>query len=362
MNPLRWGILGCGDIAEKTFAPCLLHSPHCRLVAVARRNAPLARAFAERFAVPAWHTSDAELLAREDVDAVVIATPPHLHCAQTEAAAAAGKHVLVEKPMALNPEECRRMIAACTAAGVRLGVAYRRRLFPQVTRLKELLAAGAIGRVTLIRAHYSGWMGLTPGDAWRVDPSVGGGGALMDMACHRLEVMLNLGGAVTEVMAMVETLAHPWPVDDTGCLLLRFEGGILGVHSTTLTSPPRYDFVEVDGTTGKLLLDPMEHWADHLRLITPAGEERIPVTPVSGEFQDLAMIEDFVRAVRDGREPVCGAPAGLHTQAVIAAAYESARTRRAVCLDGNLPKPISVPGEQGSQRFAEGGVSVPGPA
>src|SRR5256885_2838508 len=99
MKPLRWAILGCGDIAASTFAPCLLHSPLCELMAVSRRDSEKARAFAARFAVPAWHTDEAELLAREDVDAVVIATPPHVHCALTLAAARQGKHVLVEKPM-----------------------------------------------------------------------------------------------------------------------------------------------------------------------------------------------------------------------------------------------------------------------
>lgn len=331
VRPVRWGILGCGDIAAKTFAPCLLASPLCELTAVARRNPVEAQAFAQRFGVAHWYTNEASLLSRSDVDAVVIATPPHRHRDQTLAAAAAGKHVLVEKPMALNPAECREMIDACRDANVRLGVAYRRRLFPQVIRAKQLISGGAIGRITLVRGHYSGLMELAEGE-WRLDPNAAGGGAMMDMACHRLEVQLNLGGPVTEVMAMVGTVSQPWAVDDTGCLTLRFTSGALGVHSTTLTSPPRYDVIEVDGTEGKLLLDPMEHWADHLRLIRPEGEERILVEPVSAEFQDLAMLEDFVRAVWEEREPECHGEAGLQTQALIAAAYESARLKQAVAV------------------------------
>jgi len=327
MQPLRWGILGCGDIAAQTFAPCLVASPVCELVAVARRDGQAAQAFAERFDAPRWFAGESELLACPEVDAVVIATPPHLHQAQTLAAAAHGKHVLVEKPMALNPAQCREMIEACRSADVRLGVAYRRRLFPQVVRARELIADGAIGRVTLVRGHYSGRMDLDP-SAWRLDPAVSGGGAMLDMACHRLEVMLNLGGEVTEVAAMVDTIAQPWAVDDTGCLVLRFASGALGVHSTTLTSPPRYDFVQVDGTEGKLLLDPMEHWADHLRLIRNSGEERIPVQPVTAAFQDLAMLEDFVAAVRAHRDPICGAEAGLRTQELIDAAFRASREKR----------------------------------
>jgi predicted dehydrogenase len=329
--PLRWGILGCGDIARATFGPCLVRSPNCELVAVSRRDETEGRRFAEQFGAE-WQPTDAALLARADVDAVVIATPPHLHRAQTLAAARAGKHVLVEKPMALDPIQCKEMFVACRAAGVRLGVAYRRRLFPQVVAAKRLIEEGAIGRVTLVRSHYSGWMEAVPGHSshWRIDPEISGGGALMDMACHRLEVMLNLGGDVEGVSAMIDTVHHPWPVEDTACLLLRFADGALGVHSTTLTSPPRYDFVEVDGTHGKLLLDPMEYWADHLRLISPEGERRIEVTPVEAAYQDLAMIEDFVAAVREEREPVCSGAVGVRVQEVIEQAYRSAATGRTI--------------------------------
>ena len=334
MRPLRWGILGCGDIAGKTFAPCLVQSDCCELVAVMRRDAAKAREFAEQFGVERAYSDVGQLINDPQVDALVIATPPHVHAEQTVAAARAGKHVLVEKPMAMNPDECRTMIAACREAGVRLGVAYRRRQYPQVVKLKELLAEGAIGRVTLVRGHYSGWYEATPGEPahWRLDPSIGGGGVLMDMACHRLEVSLNLGGRVTEVSAMVEAVEHDWPVEDSAVLLLRFESGALGVHSTVWTSPPRHDYVEVDGTQGKLILDPMECWADEVLIRRPEGDEIVKVSPLTGSTGDLPMLEDFVAAVRAGREPICGGWAGLHTQEVIAAAYESSRIGQVVSI------------------------------
>jgi predicted dehydrogenase len=124
MNTLRWGLIGCGDIARKRVAPALRDGAACELVAVNRARADLAEAFAGEFGARRWHADWRELVADREVDAVYIATPVHLHAEQTIAAAEAGKHVLCEKPMAMDADECERMIAACEGSGVKLGIAY----------------------------------------------------------------------------------------------------------------------------------------------------------------------------------------------------------------------------------------------
>ncbi|MDP7447206.1 MAG: Gfo/Idh/MocA family oxidoreductase, partial [Candidatus Latescibacteria bacterium] len=129
---MRFGIIGCGSIAANSFAPSLVHSDELDLVAVCRRDADKARDFADRFGGCAHYSTAADLLADEAVEAVVVSTPSDTHCEYTLAAAAAGKHVMCEKPMALDRHQARRMVEACRDAGVALGVAYRRRLFPQV--------------------------------------------------------------------------------------------------------------------------------------------------------------------------------------------------------------------------------------
>ena len=264
---MGFGILGSGSIARSSFAPSLLASDSCDLVAVCRRD----RAKAQQFATLhgegcAAYSSAAELLRDPAVEAVLIATPTHTHKEFTLMAAQHGKHVLVEKPMARNAEECNEMIAACNAAGVTLGVCYRRRTFPQVLAAKQLVTEGKIGQVLHVRTHCSALTeklkkesrgGESFSDVWADEPVLGG--AMMEMASHRIEVLLNLIGLLPEsVSALVET-THPqhkhWleeGVDDSDALLLRFPDGKIGMHSTTLTTPPRRDMAYIEGTLGRI--------------------------------------------------------------------------------------------------------------
>src|SRR3982751_103295 len=127
---IGWGLIGCGDIARKRVAPALRDHRNCELLAVSRARSDQAESFAKEFGAPSWYESWEGLIRDSKIDAIYIATPVHLHAVQTIAAARAGKHVLCEKPMAMNTVECDKMIAACHGAGVRLGIAYYRRYYP----------------------------------------------------------------------------------------------------------------------------------------------------------------------------------------------------------------------------------------
>ena len=139
-------MIGCGDIARKRVAPALRDGAGCELAAVSRARAELAEGFAREFGARRWHADWHELVRDPEIDAVYVATPVDLHAPQTIAAAEAGRHVLCEKPMALTTAQCRAMIDACRANGVRLGVAYYRHFYPVLRRIREILAAGEIGR------------------------------------------------------------------------------------------------------------------------------------------------------------------------------------------------------------------------
>src|SRR6476659_1861289 len=149
MKKLGWGLIGCGDIARKRIAPALRDLDSGDLIAVSRARPELAKAFAEEFGARKWFDSWQELLSDSEVEAVYIATPVHLHAEQTIAAAEAGKQVLCEKPMALKPDECDRMIAACRANKVTLGGAYYRHFYPVIERTKEIIQSGEIGEPVL---------------------------------------------------------------------------------------------------------------------------------------------------------------------------------------------------------------------
>ena len=305
-KPMGFGIIGAGSIAASSFAPALAHSSLASLVAVSRRDLAKAQEFAEGYEGCAAYDDPEQLLADSRVDAVVIATPGDSHCEYTLAAARHGKHVLVEKPMAVDSAECRTMIDACAAAKVGLAVAYRRRTWPQVLKAQELIAAGAIGQVVCARTHYSGGQGFS---GWQLDPTAGG--TMLEMAVHRIEVLLNLASPArpTVVSALVEQVLpreDGATIDDTDALLLRFDSGIVGVHSTIMTSPPRRDAVQIDGTKGRVIIESLESGSTEIKLETEAGGvETIALTPLEGNLFDQPMIDDFIASIAEGREPIC---------------------------------------------------------
>ena len=147
MRKLKWGLIGAGDIARKRIAPALRDSPNCELVTVSRKRAELAADFAKEFGARKWFADWRELIADDEIEAVYIATPVYLHCEQTIAAANAGKHILCEKPMAMNVAECEEMIDACRVNSVKLGIAYYRRFYPVIERIKQVIESGEIGKV-----------------------------------------------------------------------------------------------------------------------------------------------------------------------------------------------------------------------
>src|SRR3984893_15424960 len=159
---LKWGLIGCGDIARKRVAPALRDSELGELVAVNRAQADKAESFAAEFGARKWYADSNELLRDDEVDAVYIATPVHLHAAQAIAAAEAGKHVLCEKPMALNVAECEQMIAATRANNVKLGIAYYRHFYPVIHRIKHLLEYGEIGDPVLVQINAFEWFNPVP--------------------------------------------------------------------------------------------------------------------------------------------------------------------------------------------------------
>src|SRR5688500_2443415 len=229
---IAWGLIGCGDIAEKRVASALKDSRGSRLHAVASARPERAAAFAARHGIPG-HTADwRELLADPEIGAVYVATPVKLHPEQAIAAAEAGKHVLCEKPMALDAADCARRIAAARAHGVRLGVAYYRHLYPVVARLREILARGVIGRPVLAQAHAFERFDVAPDHprAWFLRKADAGGGPMFDFGCHRIEVLLSLLGRIARVSGgSTNVRFKEREVEDTCVAHFVFAGGAQAV-------------------------------------------------------------------------------------------------------------------------------------
>ena len=271
-TPLRFGIVGCGDVVEHKSGPSIQRARGSAIAAVMRRDAEKARAYAERNGVPFW-TGDADaVIGREDVDVVYVATPPDSHKDYTLRAAAAGKHVLVEKPMAMSAAEGQEMIEACDRAGVQLFVAYYRRFHPHVRKMRELLDAGTIGRPVQAFIDLASRVDYARGESWRLRPEIAGGGIVVDVVSHRLDAMIYLLGDVDAFSGSATTFDTDCPVEQGAVMSLRFASGALCAVTGDFYSGRNADRFDVFGARGALRSDPLDGHA--FTVITPEGERR----------------------------------------------------------------------------------------
>ena len=333
---VRWGILGAGKIAESQMAPAIGAAPGHELAAVSRREMGAAQLFAERHGAGRAYDSVEKLLTDNRVNAVYVATPPHLHARQTVEAARAGKHVLCEKPMAKTTAEAREMIGACRDGGVVLTICHYQRFNARHRRIRRLLEEGAIGQVTAARINFSDRFPPQPG-VWHHDPAISGGGPVMDLGIHCIDLMRYLCGPAESVAALVETLVDRSPVADTATLLLRLAGGAQGVitsHWTTANhQPERTNGLEICGTEGSIAAAPIsaKDSAGSLQVFTADGTRDYSVEP-GGPRPHVALLEAFGAAIAgDGPNPIPGEE-GLAGLAVVEAAYESTRSGQRVDL------------------------------
>jgi predicted dehydrogenase len=257
-SEVRWGILGVGNVCEVKSAPAMNHIPHSKLVAVMRRDEAKVKDYAARHGVPKWYTSAEALIHDPEVNAIYIATPPNAHLELTRLAAASGKPVYVEKPMARTHAECLEMIDICESAGVPLFVAYYRRALPHFVRIKELLDDGAIGKIRTVHINLKQQVEadlITKlEDNWRVNPEIAGGGYFFDLASHQLDLLDFFFGKVTHASGYSGNQAKAYEAEDIVTGSFAFESGVLGTGNWCFTSShsARKDEIIIDGNKGQI--------------------------------------------------------------------------------------------------------------
>jgi len=325
MKPLGWGILGTARINRMLIPPLRL-SPGNRLVAVASRELARADAYAREWQIGRAYGSYEELLADPEIDAVYVPLPNHLHAEWTIKAARAGKHVLCEKPLALSLDEVDAMSAACREAGVVLAEAFMYRHHPQTLKVKELLDAGAIGRLRFLRGSFS--FPLTRPNDVRLRPEWGGG-CLWDVGCYPLSFARFLVGREPIELHGVQ-VTGPTGIDETFAGQLTFPGDVLCQIDAGFRSPPRAE-MELAGSDGVIRVrHPWRPEQDHpIELFRDGRSEEIAVP---GEDRYLLEIEDLAAAVRGEREPRVSLADSRANVAALVALYRSAREERVVRL------------------------------
>jgi len=321
-----WGLVGLGRIAPRVAAACA-GAKHSRLAAVCSRDETKAAGFAQEHGAGRGYGSFDAMLADPTVDAVYICTPNALHAPQTIAAARAGKHVFCEKPMALTADECVAMIAACSTAGVRLGIGYHLRQHAVLREMRRRVAAGELGDVLLARAHF--FVGATYfRGGWKSDAALAGGGAIMSAGVHSLDALrFVLGREVAAVSATADAL----PIEEILACVLRFEGGTLAYTDTSRVVPfahTRNDLLVHGSLASDVGAGALGGRPTGRHEITSATGTR--TTEMTGPDLYTAEVEEFVRCVREGGEPSATAIDGLRAVEITEAIYESIRTAREV--------------------------------
>lgn len=310
--PLRLGIVGYGWVARDYMAPAAAAHPDVALAAVASvREADFAglRQNVQRF------TDWRALLAEAAVDAVYVATPNHLHADPTIAALEAGLPVLCEKPLADKLSEAERMVAAVAETGTPYATAFDQRWHPAHVAARELVRAGRLGALTHVRLDYACWLpaawnegGVGIGDNWRIDPARAGGGAVIDLAPHGLDLVEHLTGQrFTRLVGQLQHHVHDYGVDDGGALLGQLDGGALLSHTVGYNRPetlPRRR-LEIIGTGGVLLAeDTMGQTPGGRLTFTDARTGRaedLPFDTTTGPF--YGQLDAFARQVRGTYAP-----------------------------------------------------------
>lgn len=336
---IRFGLIGCGRVAPR-HAQSLAQLPETHLVAVADIKPNRAENFAQEYGA-AMYTDHQALLERDDLDAVSICVPSGLHAEVTMDALAAGKHVLVEKPIALNLDDADRMIAAAADRGLTLGVVLQNRYNSPMQDVRRLIDAGGLGRLYLgavcvrwyrPQSYYEDdWHGT-----WAMD-----GGALMNQSIHHIDALQWFMGPVASVQAYTATLAHAMEAEDVGVAVLRLANGALAtVEGSTLTWPQNLEgSVAIFGERGSVkvggtALNRITMWKVDGELEQEAEiltSQRVDPPSVYG-YSHREVIRDFAQALLEGRSPGTPGPEARRSLELVLAIYRSALTGQEIVL------------------------------
>jgi len=357
MQTVRTALIGCGKVGQ-IHAAALRDLPESDFVAVCDRDRDRAATFAQRYGDRIRPYTDMAVMLRDTAaQAVLVCTPHPLHAEAVLQAAEAGVHALVEKPLAASLADCDAMLAASRQAGTRLGVISQRRFYEAVRRLKTAIDAGKIGKPVLgVFAMFS-WrdQAYYQSDPWRGKWATEGGGVLVNQSPHQLDLLQWYMGEIDEISGYWANLNHPYiEVEDTALGMVRFKNGGLGSIVTSLSQRPGiYTKVHVHGSSGASVGVETDRGATFVAGVSEIAEPPLnDLWTIPGEEHLLAgfqaedrarfrqvnptthyhalQIQDFLRAILEGRPPLVTGEDGRIVVAMFTAIYRSNQERRPI--------------------------------
>jgi 1,5-anhydro-D-fructose reductase (1,5-anhydro-D-mannitol-forming) len=329
---LGWGLVGASTIAHEWVIDAIRAVPDNEVVAVFSTDRERGARYASSHRIPSAYASLSALVRDPRVGAVYVSTTNEMHRAQTVEAAAAGKHVLCEKPLALSVAEAREMIDACSRAGVVLGTNHHLREAASHRKIRELIRSGAVGEPRFAKVFHAG---LLPAhlQGWRIRDRRTGAGAILDLTVHDADALrFVLAAEPAEVVALSHQAGMAsGDIEDGAMTTIRFDGGVVAQLHDAFTVPFARTGIEVHGSAGSIYArDVMtQRPIGEVVLRTERGEE---VVPLEQENLYVRTIRAFAAAIRGEGQPSCTGEDGLRSLATALAALESARTGRRVTV------------------------------
>jgi predicted dehydrogenase len=338
-KPVGYAVVGLGSIAETSVLPAFQNTnKKSKLVALVSHDQSRAQQLGAKFGVKHCYSYENydQCLSQPGVDAVFIASVNGAHAEQTHRAAAAGKHVLCEKPMATSVEDCRRMVDACRASRVRLMIAYRKYFEPGSVALKKLVTSGKLGRLRHIFSSYTEHVDPGKAKTWQLNKKLAGGGSLMDIGIYCVNTMRWVAGSTP-----IDATSHCWTdapkrftdVEDSIAFRLNHPEGLV-CQGTSSYSSRAASFVQVHGDQGWAALNPAFAFEEERRLFGKIQgrwfEQKFKV------IDEFALeLNAFTESIHRGRDPEPDGMEGLRDLATIEAIYRSAREKRTVGIQSS---------------------------
>ncbi len=348
MKKLKWGILAAGGIADRRMLPAMKKFSGAQIVAVMDSDITAAKRVASKYGIDNYYDKAEELLAHKEIDAVYIASPVYCHKDQAMMAADAGKHILLEKPIALNAEQAQEIVDYCRKKNVRLAAGFMMRFATMHRKIKEMLDEGAIGQLVYTDAQFTCWYPEIEG-AWRQYKNQSGGGALMDMGMHLVDLTQYLTGSkITSVAAFIENIRFSYEVEDSSSLLVRYDNGMIGNLNAYFNIPDSAARWQISffGTRGRIIGETTIGQEDGGRLLVISedkekeynAQQDVSVAKeeiISGEYGDLFEfeLESFTDSVINGEPFVCDAQQAVYCHKVTDAAYRSAADNKFINVE-----------------------------
>ena len=343
MSKVKWAVLGSGGIAQRRTIPeGIVAADNAELVAVFDVNPEANEAVAKEFGTVAV-SSQEELLA-SDADVIYIATPACLHFEQVQACAKAGKNVLCEKPLGMSNDEAEKMISVCEEAGVKLGIGFMMRFLAQHQAAAKMIQEGKLGAPVYGRAQLSCWYPLMEGN-WRQDPAKGGGGSLMDMGGHCIDLLEMFFGEVKKVSCFTNNTIHEYKAEDSAVAILFFENGSMATVDTFFCIPDASSKtrLELYGSKGSILAQGTigQGVAGEMTAFLEGDDAGYDAQQARADGEGLAInpepvnmycaeVEEFSAAILEDRPTTLSAETGLRSQKVLTACYESAKSGQTI--------------------------------